>query len=89
MVHLRQTDFQLPWFLGFVFGQSAPEESLVVQAQKLTPENAEELVQKFRFPYSYLRKNLPDMSGKVKVLVASYEVMPLSSFILNQILKSN
>jgi hypothetical protein len=74
LVHLHPTDFQLAWFLAFVFGQPAPEESLVVQAQLLTPENAEELVTRFKFPYSFLRKNLPDMSIKVKAQVALYEV---------------
>ncbi|ELR17586.1 Ubox domain containing protein [Acanthamoeba castellanii str. Neff] len=73
LVHLHPSDFQLPWFLSFVFGHPAPEDSLVVQAQKLTPENAEELVTQYKFPYSFLRKNLPDMSLKVKAQVALYE----------------
>ena len=76
LVHLHPSDFQLPWFLSFVFGHPAPEDSLVVQAQKLTPENAEELVTQYKFPYSFLRKNLPDMSLKVKAQVALYEVLP-------------
>jgi hypothetical protein len=76
LVHLHPTDFKLPWFLSFVFGKPAPEDSLVVQAQKLTPDNAEELVSRFKFPYSFLRKNLPDMSPKVKAQVAVYEARP-------------
>lgn len=74
MIHLKATDFQLPWFLAYVFGQPAPEESLVIQAQKLTQENAEDLVKQFKFPYSFLRKNLPDMPAKIKAQVAAYEV---------------
>jgi len=45
------------------------------QAQKLTPETAEDLVVQYKFPYSYLRKHLQTMSTKVKAHVASYEVV--------------
>jgi len=73
LIHLRPCDFQLSWFLSFIFNCPAPEDSLVVQAQKLTPETAEDLVVQYKFPYSYLRKHLQTMSTKVKAHVASYE----------------
>eukprot|EP00005_Dracoamoeba_jomungandri_P001536 CAMPEP_0174262220 /NCGR_PEP_ID=MMETSP0439-20130205/12847_1 /TAXON_ID=0 /ORGANISM="Stereomyxa ramosa, Strain Chinc5" /LENGTH=725 /DNA_ID=CAMNT_0015346893 /DNA_START=48 /DNA_END=2225 /DNA_ORIENTATION=- len=73
VVHFHPKDFQLDWFLPHVYGAAPPENSLVVQSANLSPETILEAVTEFRFPYSYLRKQFPDLPDEVKAEVAKYE----------------
>ncbi|KAL6056360.1 Ubox domain containing protein [Balamuthia mandrillaris] len=76
VVHFHPKDFQLEYFLDVVFGKQPPTESAVVQAAHLTEEtSSHELVAKYRFPYSFLRKHLPELSNTIKVEVAKYETL--------------
>jgi hypothetical protein len=74
--HFAPKDFQLEWFLPFVFGAEPPADSLL-KAPALTGANVCELVEKFHIPYSYLRKQMQNLSPEVKGLVASYEKLSM------------
>jgi len=80
IVHPSPANFQIPWFLQFVFGAPAPPESMVAECADLNEDNVEELVAKYNVPYSYLRTKLAGrVPQAVKVRVASYE--PLDAIV--------
>jgi len=56
-------------------------ESMVVQAALLSPDNAAELVTRCHLPYSFLRKQLPDVS----LAVGSYPSTVVSKININLI----
>lgn len=74
--HFAPKDFALDWFLSFVFGQEPPADSLL-KAGPMTAANVLELVRRFQVPYSYLRKQLQNLSPEVRALVAGYEKLSM------------
>jgi hypothetical protein len=74
IVHCSPKAFSLEWFLPFVFGSAAPEQSMVAQCADLTADNVDELVDRFDVPYSFLRTKLSgNLSERIKQRVAAYE----------------
>ncbi|EFA81946.1 hypothetical protein PPL_05180 [Heterostelium album PN500] len=81
LLHLSPSDFQIPWFLEFMFGKAAPEGSSVhdfddaksrADAGELV--NYVPLLEKHRPPYSFLRKRLTEDELKpLKMQIAQYE----------------
>lgn len=74
--HFSPKDFALDWFLPFVFGQEPPADSLL-KIGALTSANVVEVVKKHQVPYSYLRKQVQNMSNQVRALVAGYEKLSM------------
>ncbi len=74
--HFAPSDFKLPWFLPFCFGAEPPADSLL-KAGALTGANVQDMVKRFHVPYSYLRKQLQNLSNEVKGLVASFEKLSI------------
>lgn len=58
VLHLNPSKLQLPWFLPFVFGEGAPEGSMVEKCSDLTDENVEELLAEFEIPFQFLRNRV-------------------------------
>lgn len=75
--HFSPDDFALKWFLSFVFGKPAPEKSLVVAGANINSSNVKALVETFHIPYSYLRKQVENLSSEVRAMVASYEKLAM------------
>jgi hypothetical protein len=74
IVHFSPKDFSLDYFLYNCFGTEAPKDSIVyVCSDKQNLKDPLKLVSKYEIPYSYLRKNVVNMSKEVKIQVVSYE----------------
>ncbi|GAM24648.1 hypothetical protein SAMD00019534_078230 [Acytostelium subglobosum LB1] len=82
LLHLAPSDFQLPWFLEFMFGKPAPEGTSVHafdQAKAASDEGKSvdygAIIEKYRPPYSFLRKRLTEteFTQALKLKVAEYE----------------
>eukprot|EP01087_Luapelamoeba_hula_P024172 TRINITY_DN9107_c0_g1_i1.p1 TRINITY_DN9107_c0_g1~~TRINITY_DN9107_c0_g1_i1.p1 ORF type:complete len:718 (-),score=91.87 TRINITY_DN9107_c0_g1_i1:127-2004(-) len=73
IVHLAPSDFALAWFLPFVFGTPPPADSLAVVARELDTENCVEVATRGQIPYSYVRKNVAELSDEAKGAIAEYE----------------
>eukprot|EP01115_Flamella_aegyptia_P006852 TRINITY_DN28445_c0_g1_i1.p1 TRINITY_DN28445_c0_g1~~TRINITY_DN28445_c0_g1_i1.p1 ORF type:complete len:538 (+),score=208.64 TRINITY_DN28445_c0_g1_i1:209-1822(+) len=72
MIHLKPDDFQLKWFLPYIFGQEAPAESLIHVAADLSTETVTEVIKKFPIPYSYLRLTVKPIPDSAKAVIANY-----------------
>jgi len=76
VIHLAPTDFQLPWFLEVCFGKEPPKDTQVSECSNLKDKpNILELIKKYKVPYSYIRKELPEVSSEIKSEVARYETL--------------
>eukprot|EP01117_Protostelium_nocturnum_P010284 TRINITY_DN3699_c0_g1_i2.p1 TRINITY_DN3699_c0_g1~~TRINITY_DN3699_c0_g1_i2.p1 ORF type:complete len:703 (+),score=279.52 TRINITY_DN3699_c0_g1_i2:170-2278(+) len=61
IIHLSPTDFQLSWFLDYVFDKEAPADSVVGQTKKIFYKEEKEILEimnRWKLPYSYLRRQL-------------------------------
>lgn len=74
--HFAPKDFALDWFLPVMFGQPAPQDSLL-QAGNIDGANVREMVAKFKVPYSYLRKQVQNLAPEIKAMVAEYEKLTM------------
>lgn len=81
----------LPWFLGFCFGNTAPEDSIVRSCKDINEHNVNELVQSHPVPYGHVKsldKHLTDDSKraialkekKIDTLLWYYENLTCASF---------
>lgn len=74
--HLSPKDFSLDYFLKFSFGDSAPKDSIVqVCSDKNNFIDPIEVVKKYQIPYSYLRKNIVNISKETKIEIVKYETI--------------
>lgn len=85
LIHLKPSDFALPWFLNAMFDGVAPENSILAQVgdNKLLADGSN-LVEflnekKLEIPYSYLRSKLKTVPEAAKPLIAAYT--PLDTLI--------
>lgn len=82
-LHLKPSDFQLPWFLPAVYGAEPPTEGggLIAACMKLTPANVDETLAKFEVPLSFLRSKLgaASLTPAQRARVAQYT--PLSQLL--------
>ena len=59
MLHMAPTDFQLPWFLEYVYDTSkVPEDSVLYNFNKLTQDNVLDFVKSVDISYEHLRSGL-------------------------------
>jgi hypothetical protein len=73
MVHPNPKDFSVDWFLEFIYGKEAPENSIVARCANISDENISELVKEYKIPYSFIRTKVPQLASEVKKKIASYE----------------
>ena len=76
MCHLKPSrDFQLDWFLGYCFGDSAPEGSLVRVLNEITTDNFQELYKAYEIPYECIHQVLKTRGPReVKFDASGWEV---------------
>eukprot|EP00027_Filamoeba_sp_ATCC50430_P010702 CAMPEP_0168550998 /NCGR_PEP_ID=MMETSP0413-20121227/5936_1 /TAXON_ID=136452 /ORGANISM="Filamoeba nolandi, Strain NC-AS-23-1" /LENGTH=724 /DNA_ID=CAMNT_0008581491 /DNA_START=70 /DNA_END=2241 /DNA_ORIENTATION=- len=79
VVHLGPNDFQVPWFLEYVFGKDAPESSVINICKELSSENIVSTLSKSKIPYSYLRLQVKPIPEEAKPLIANF--IPLDTLI--------
>jgi hypothetical protein len=85
LIHLKSTDFKLPWFLSTMFTGVAPEDSVLAKVgdNQLVADGSnlvEFLVdKKVEVPYSYLRSKLSSIPAAARPHIAAYA--PLDTLI--------
>ena len=77
ILHIRRDDFQLDWFLEYLFDNSkAPKDSMLGEFNEVTQDNINQFVDKYKFPYSALRGMLSmkkiELTEKLKEIIGSY-----------------
>ena len=76
IIHFSPKDFNLDYFLSNCFGSEAPKDSIVsICSDKNNLKDTLKLVSKYEIPYSYLRKNVVNISKEVKIQIVSYETI--------------
>ena len=73
LIHLSPNDFKLDWYLKFIYGTTPPQNSLAVVGKQIHGGNVKSLCEEFKIPYSFIRKQIKNISIDVKQTVASYE----------------
>jgi hypothetical protein len=77
MLHIRKEDFQLEWFLEYLFDNSkAPKDSMLGEFNEIKQDNFIQFVSKYKPPYSSLRGMIKmkklEMTDELKTLIVSY-----------------
>jgi len=75
MVHFNPKDFQCKWFLEYVFGKDAPQDSIINISKTLTSETLIDIISKHPIPYSYLRLNVKPLPEGAKPIIAKYATL--------------
>jgi hypothetical protein len=76
IVHPSPSDFQCPYFLATIYGAPPPGDSIVARSRLIpasSPAEVEQILQDTPIPYSFLRKNVDDLTVPMKERVADYE----------------
>lgn len=87
LCHLKSSDFQLPYFLPCIYGEQAPESSIVHQMNNLTSDNLYEYLcaSENQFDFSFVREKVKNgslyLKPEVKTKLAS--VLPLTQALLH------
>eukprot|EP01118_Nematostelium_gracile_P006503 TRINITY_DN2090_c0_g1_i1.p1 TRINITY_DN2090_c0_g1~~TRINITY_DN2090_c0_g1_i1.p1 ORF type:complete len:714 (+),score=227.13 TRINITY_DN2090_c0_g1_i1:88-2142(+) len=79
VVHFNPNDFQCKWFLSYVFGAPAPEDSLINLTKTVNADNLVSVLGKCKIPYSWLRLNVKPLPEASKAIIAGYS--PLDTII--------
>jgi len=85
LIHLKPSDFKLPWFIGTMFTGNAPEDSILAKVgdSQLAADGSnlvEFLTQKsVEIPFSYLRSKLSNIPVAARPHIARYA--PLDTLI--------
>lgn len=76
LLHLKSEDFQLNWFLKYVYGTEPPNDTIVFACRNIsaiTPlETIMEIVIKYKPSYNFIRNSKMVLSGSVLSVIASY-----------------
>lgn len=77
MLHIRKEDFQLEWFLEYLFDNTkAPKDSMLGEFNEITQDTLIQFIRKYRLPYSSVRGMLPQkkllVTEELKELIVSY-----------------
>ena len=80
ILHLSPKDFQVEWFLPSLFNPSSiPKDSLALVGKTLHAGNVEKLASTHLIPYSFIRKQLKNLSLPLRALVSpSLPSLPFS-----------
>ncbi|KYQ92025.1 hypothetical protein DLAC_06854 [Tieghemostelium lacteum] len=79
ILHFSNKDFpNMPWFIGYMFGDKAPQGSIVEQLENSDKKSDDELIKLWTLhkpPYSFIRKSIGDgkLNDNLKLEIAKYE----------------
>ena len=85
LIHLKPTDFKLPWFISTMFTGNAPADSILAQVgENLLAADGSNLLEflvekKVEIPYSYLRAKIKDIPTAARPHISRYA--PLDTLI--------
>jgi hypothetical protein len=54
-LHLKPTDFQIPWFTGYVFEGRSPDNSMINECKSADQNNICHIIKKYKLPYGYVK----------------------------------
>lgn len=63
----------LPWFLGYCFGNDAPEGTMVHRCKAVTQETVNNLLKEFNIPYSHIKAFSSALTTESKTKLAHTE----------------
>lgn len=75
LLHLKSNHFSVPWFLGYAFGQPAPEESIVTickNIKTMSELDVEKTILKYKPDYDFLRSVKVPLTDQAKSAIATY-----------------
>lgn len=72
LLHLKPTDFQLDWFLQYVYGKPAPTDTMVFACKNINKTNANDMILKYKPDYNFLRTLKITLDSIAKSCVATY-----------------
>lgn len=72
LLHLKPSDFQLDWFLNYVYGGQPPTDSVVYACKNITSNNALELISKYKPDYNFIRSTKVVLSNATKAIISTY-----------------
>lgn len=75
LLHLKSSDFTVPWFLEYAFGKPAPEESIVTICKNIRTMSAidvEKTILKYKPDYDFLRTLKVPLTDQAKTAIATY-----------------
>ena len=76
LIHPSPSDFQCPYFLATIYGAPPPDDSIVSLSRVIpssSPVEVEQILQKAPIPFSFLRKNVEEMTIAMRERIAEYE----------------
>jgi hypothetical protein len=76
-IHIKASDFQLNWFLAYVYGTPAPVDSILHNCKNINNTNALDIMTKYKPNYNYIRQLNKDqkcftMTDTIKRVIAEY-----------------
>ena len=84
ILHLKNTDFQLDWFLQYVYGNDAPAGTCVNECKNLTKENSFGLISKYKPDYNYLRQLSTIFDHRAYSVICTYTELDVLLWWLNE-----
>jgi hypothetical protein len=72
LIHVKPDDFQLSWFMNYVYGNPAPDDSIVSSCKKLTTKTAFDILSKYKPSYNYIRRLGLTLDDPTKELIVDY-----------------
>ena len=85
LVHPSAEDFQLPYFLGLVFGETPPKASLVSAGRSLREDNLLETLEHWELPYSFVRTRFASLPLQARLDVARTAPLKHLLWFLNEL----
>ena len=76
IIHPAPSDFQCHYFLATIYGAPPPEDSIVARSRLVpssSPAEVEEILHNTPIPFSFLRKNVEELTIPMRERVAEYE----------------
>ena len=78
IVHPAPSDFQCPYFLATIYGAPPPVDSIVTRSRLVptsSPAEVEGILQNSPIPFSFLRKNVEEITIPMRERIAEYETL--------------
>lgn len=88
LLHLKASDFQLDWFLGYAYGGSIPESSVVYACKNITSVNSFEIITKYKPDYNFIRGTKVILSSSSKAVIATYTDLNILLWWLHEFIDS-
>lgn len=89
LLHIKKTDFQLDWFLEYVYGGNPPETSIVYACKNINSSNVLEMIMKYKPDYNFIRGTRISLSAASKAIIASYTDLNVLLWWIHEFIDSN